>query len=248
MDERIFRKILDSDVQEAEVVRTLSPVSFTPMSISGLQIWHRSDNVELSGSNVTQWTDLSGNGRHAVPINSSTNPTYTASDASFNNKPSITFGASAQMRLEYSSISISSTAWTFIFVCKPTSNSGTDSLFDSQSGRLSCYSIHPTTSSYAYFDGAVQGVGGTVSTTTKILEFSLNSVSNIGELFVNGASTGVTDTYASKNIGGATGLGGRPNALGGSNVFDGKMAEVLVYNKILTPSERALLIGYFQYL
>jgi hypothetical protein len=107
--------------------------------------------------------------------------------------------------------------------------------------------MHPTTSSYAYFDGAVQGVGGTVSTTTKILEYSLNSVANVGELFIDGVSTGVTDTYASKNIGGAVGLGGRPNALGGTNVFDGKMAEVIIYNKILTSNERAQLLGYFDY-
>lgn len=247
MDTRIFRAILDGTVHEEYVLGTNKNALFSPSSISGLQIWHRSDSVVLSGSNVTQWNDLSGNSRHAQVINSSTSPTYNASDSSFNDNPSITFGTSAQMRFEYSGLSITSTAWTFIFVCKPNTNSGTDTLFDSQSGRLSCYSMHPTTSSYAYFDGAVQGVGGTVSTTTKILEYSLNSVANVGELFIDGVSTGVTDTYASKNIGGAVGLGGRPNALGGTNVFDGKMAEVIIYNKILTSNERAQLLGYFDY-
>lgn len=247
MDTRIFRSVLDGTVHEEFVLGTNKNALFSPASISGLQIWHRSDSVALSGSNVTQWNDLSGNGRHAQVINSSTNPTYTASDASFNNHPSITFGTSAQMRFEYSGLSINSTQWTFIFVCKPTSNSGTDTLFDAQSGRLSCYSMHSTPSSYAYFDGAVQVVGGTVNTNTKILEYSLNSVSNVGELFIDGTSTGTTDTYASKNIGGAVGLGGRPNALGGTNVFDGKMAEFILYNKILTTNERAQLIGYFDY-
>lgn len=54
--------------------------SFVPTSVGGTALWldaSDSSSVTLSGSNVTQWTDKSGNNNHATPLVSA--PTYNTS-------------------------------------------------------------------------------------------------------------------------------------------------------------------------
>lgn len=56
-----------------------------------------SDQYTASGSNLTQWTDKSGNGRHWVPDTSTTAPTVTTSNSAINNQPSLTSGAGVRL-------------------------------------------------------------------------------------------------------------------------------------------------------
>lgn len=61
--------------------------AWTPLSMPNLAAWFRDTIV---GSPVDQWTDLSGNARHALG-SGGTRPIYTASDATLNNLPSVGF-------------------------------------------------------------------------------------------------------------------------------------------------------------
>ena len=52
--------------------------SFQPSDISGLQLWLKyNEGISLSGSNVIQWNDASGNNRHASQANPANRPTKT---------------------------------------------------------------------------------------------------------------------------------------------------------------------------
>lgn len=54
--------------------------SFIPTSIPGCQLWldaSDSTSVVLSGSNVTQWNDKSGNGNNATQTTANSRPTYS---------------------------------------------------------------------------------------------------------------------------------------------------------------------------
>lgn len=249
MDINIFNNFITTRQEELPQFIRGNDSVFSWLNLSSLEIWHNPTSIQQSAGTVTQWSDVSGNGRHAQVINGATAPTHTAADADFNGYDSVTFGASTQMRLEYNALSITSTKWTFVYVLKPSSTTGTPTLFDAQSGRLVNYAFHNGSglNDYAYFDGTLKHVGGTPSTTTKIVEFSLNSVTNVGEVFVNGISIG-TSTYTSKNIGGAVGLCGRPNALGGGLPFVGKVAEVAILSDILTTEQRSQYIGSYNYI
>ncbi len=83
------------------------PGGATPLTIFGaasvLQ-WCRSDVVVVSGGNVTQWTDQSGNGRHYVP--GAAGPTYTASDASLGGLPTINFARASSQYLVAAGLSL----------------------------------------------------------------------------------------------------------------------------------------------
>lgn len=54
--------------------------SFSPASIAGLTLWLEADSgIVLNGSNVSQWTDKSGNGANASQATAGSQPVYTAS-------------------------------------------------------------------------------------------------------------------------------------------------------------------------
>lgn len=64
--------------------RLLRPraTGFNPKSISGLAAWYDASvasSITLNGSTVSQWSDLSGNGRHQVQASASLQPNYNTS-------------------------------------------------------------------------------------------------------------------------------------------------------------------------
>lgn len=64
--------------------RLLRPraTGFNPRSINGLAAWYDASvasSITLNGSTVSQWSDLSGNGRNQVQATASLQPTYNAS-------------------------------------------------------------------------------------------------------------------------------------------------------------------------
>ncbi|MFA6923650.1 MAG: hypothetical protein WC223_05290, partial [Bacteroidales bacterium] len=64
--------------------------TFNPKILSGLKLWLAADaGVVLSGSNVTQWNDLSENGNNATQSTSNKQPIFV--NSVLNNKPIIRF-------------------------------------------------------------------------------------------------------------------------------------------------------------
>lgn len=69
-------------------------MSFSPTDISGITGWYTGDSASVSGTSVTSWQDLSGNGNHATslkgtpkisdPSGSSSSDTYTVSYSASN--------------------------------------------------------------------------------------------------------------------------------------------------------------------
>lgn len=96
---------------------------FSPRSISGLQLWldgSDSGSVTLNGSNVSQWNDKSGGGRHATQGTSGSQPAY--SSASLNNRATLSFdGTSDDVA---GSLSYTLTSQTVIVVARLTAASG----------------------------------------------------------------------------------------------------------------------------
>jgi hypothetical protein len=80
--------------------RLLRPraTGFNPKSIPGLALWldgSSASSVTLNGSTVSQWNDLSGNGRHATQATAASQPTFTSNAR--NGRSALTFGGSQTM-------------------------------------------------------------------------------------------------------------------------------------------------------
>jgi hypothetical protein len=71
---------------------------WTPARLTSLRAWYRSDlGITLSGSDVTAWADQSGIGNHLTDGGvSARRPAYSASDAAFGSRPSLTFDGVAE--------------------------------------------------------------------------------------------------------------------------------------------------------
>lgn len=68
---------------------------FAQIPTSSMQLWLRADSgVILSGSQVTQWNDISGHGRNAIQATATQRPTYIASEPVLQGKPVIRFDGS----------------------------------------------------------------------------------------------------------------------------------------------------------
>ena len=67
------------------------PPSWTPYDFANITHYWRSDSgITLSGGTVTSWVDVLSS-VNAVQFAGSTAPTYNATDASYNNKPTVQF-------------------------------------------------------------------------------------------------------------------------------------------------------------
>jgi hypothetical protein len=116
-------------------VRTRLPVvfrksgarQFSPSDITGLAAWYDASNaasITLNGSTVSQWNDLSGNGRHQVQGSASLQPTYNASG--LNGKGTLT--TSGTQWTQASAFASSSSATIFL-VWKIANAAGTPFIF-----------------------------------------------------------------------------------------------------------------------
>lgn len=69
---------------------TSAPATYTVTQPSSLYAGYRADSgITLNGSNVSQWNDFTGNGRHLTQATSSRQPGYGSNSVNFANNPTV---------------------------------------------------------------------------------------------------------------------------------------------------------------
>jgi hypothetical protein len=102
--------------------RLLRPVAasgFDPRTIAGLEMYLNAkvaSSLTLNGSNVSEWRDLSGKGRHASQDTGANQPAYSAT--SWSGRPSVNFTRASSHRLLFTPFAL--TTQTAFFVIEPT--------------------------------------------------------------------------------------------------------------------------------
>lgn len=241
------------DGPTASIAQTFAPWSqvataadWSPLSLgSDLKLWLRSDlGITTVSGKVSNWADQSGNG---LSVSSTSNrPTYSASDSTINNRPSV---------------QITSATWLF---GAGTVASGTNPTvvivqkFGSTAQQCSFSVGNQSSNSFALFldlgatherdidivgSGNVEDSSSSATTSWEIWRF--NSSSSVQTLFVDGSSrsvTGATRTVSSP----AAGLVVGADTSGGGNqmVAGGAIAEIIVVDRALTAGEIASLSAY----
>ncbi len=67
-------------------------IDWSPNTVIGVSMWCRGDDVTLgTGTEVAQWNDKTGNARHFTQATSTKRPLLVATDANFNNQPTLNF-------------------------------------------------------------------------------------------------------------------------------------------------------------
>lgn len=238
----------------------LAPLSLlaqvTPSSISGLRLWLDASDVnntginEASGTTVSTWKDKSGNNNNAT--------TYPGQGAGvvysnqINGQPVVRFTRTSQYAgsvYQVSGVDIragANPAVTIFTVYKQGAQSGDQALWGNDNGgwdRFFFTSWSSNASVGANNGGASLGPtnpaatvtgAGIVGVTRLLTAVYNNAVSNGSAIYFNGQTvttftdqTNTTDAQTSFRIG----------FDGDDNCFNGDVAEVLVYNRVLTACE-----------
>lgn len=227
------------------------------INLSGLHSWYdASDYLSFTNTanGISQWNDISGNGRHAVQANSSYRPTINY--VTQNNKNVVTFNGSSQFLL--APASITSNALTFFSVYKRYSagasgtygrilslyNTGNSNDYDNTNSLI----VHTTAVSLGGVTPPLVGgyrasapiAGSTISygTSTSGASYLFSATLNGTSWSQNNSGTVVTGTTSATSLNSNSlnvGAGGPSGGV--DQYFYGWFAEHIIFTRVLSNDE-----------
>jgi hypothetical protein len=217
-------------------------------------MWLKADaGVTLSGSNVTAWADQSESGIIATPFDA--NPTYNSSD--LNGKPTITLsrvsvGDNESLSLDSSPMGASGTTAFVVNYVDPDVFPVDGEGGDANGALLGNFGSAENGSHWPYGLGGTASVYDSFATDTRKDDlglpggitnwniYSVHSQNDDYKLFCNGIQfhSDVSNVYSNTIGGNGTLYIGMQNNAGTDQIFKGKVAEIVIYNRVLTTPER----------
>lgn len=161
---------------------------WTPAKLPNLALWLRADlGITLNGSKVSAWADQSGNANNFSQANGANQPTFTASDATLGNKPSVSNATKdANITMSNSTLSLAQpwTLWSVTYTSDTTENTnvatGSNS-FAVFSGTGTTWFIHAV-------NGANRLSCGSSAGAASILLYEMNVANATTRMALNSAS------------------------------------------------------------
>jgi hypothetical protein len=224
--------------------------------LQGLSLWLKADaGVDLDGTNVLEWADQSGNGNTAYP--NDVYPVFNSSD--LNGKPTITLSDTSDNRSFYLSQNPAGPSGSTAFVVNyvdPVVFSEEGVGGDPNGALIGNLGAAADGSHWPY--GLSNSVYDSFCTDTRKDDlglpagidawniYSVHSENNNWKLFCNG------DMFAEDNSNIYSGdiaaeegpfIGMQTNA-GSAQIFKGKVAEIVVFSRVLTTAERSQVESY----
>lgn len=206
---------------------------FSPLDISNLKAWYKADaGVTLNGPTVSQWDDYSGNARHLKQTTAANQPTYLTN--TINGLPSIDFDGVNDYLLTDATLNTGD-AMTMFCVFKKESASSQGII----TGGSGAYQFLQYGS--AFYIGGAQKVNTMTTDLWYIRSGTRTTAGALAEHFSNGSSLGTTAG------------GGTEHSLfryvgtynfQAANYTDGKIAEILIYQGVLTGAQMTEIHNY----
>lgn len=221
------------------------------ISRSDMNLWLKADmGVLTSGSNVTDWIDMSNNGQSPSQATSGNRPTLVTN--AINSKPAVNFSSASNQFMQFPP-GFSSFNGTGIFmVLKPTTLANNSFPFDLGNGffnnNLSFSWSSTGAITYLVRNGGSQSsltansalTAGTYKTVSIV-----EAPGTLTSMYVNGTLvTGPTATLAIANVLRSANQLGRSNAIV-PTYMNGQIAEMIIYNRETTAFERQAIDSYF---
>jgi hypothetical protein len=235
------------------VPRSMKPNRFTPTQIPGCQLWldaADASTISLSGTNVTQWNDKSGNGRHASKTTATTNPVYMQN--ALNKRPVLANTGSSGLS---GTLAVNTLTNLFIFVvCNDTSaaefanNTGGYVLWWNEAGAWGQIQMYISQSRLDWRFGTGQSenkptfnLPSNVSTNYNIACIAKSSRTEVG--YLNGLTVG-TYTAANSAIANTSSTYVITGPASASSYATNNIAEILIYSSSLQTINRQQIEGY----
>ena len=216
---------------------------FSPDTLPGLRLWldaADATTVTLSGSNVTQWRDKSGNLRHGTPVNGLTYSTasngvvFTRASSQYLTLPDNTFPIGSSSFSIFFVFTPAATAYEIIMI---TAGARGGNLFGIRSGNAGTGTLQTFWSG----NNDLQTSNLWAVKQRNIGAF-LYQAGGVRSLWINGVQ-GVSDTPGAQTV---ITTNNRIGTLepGAFNTFDGQFHEVLVFESSLSVTERQQVEAY----
>ncbi len=215
---------------------TKPAVTFNPLSVTGCAVWYDLTHCTTGGGLVTALPDQSGNARNAT-ITGGSEPSYTATSASFNNRPVMTFPALDSKSVTAPNLGITTGARTFVIVCDV--NVDNAIIVSSVAGLLA----RGLSGAFDVGDGGTDLMGGSVAAPV-VLVWVDNGASS--KLYVSALTAVATGSSATPDLTAQTMmLGNYQSAPGSSFSQTGSTTHFLVYSGALSNSDCGYLLSGF---
>lgn len=223
------------------------PVSPRTIFGTSLELWLRADlGITLNVGNVSAWADQSGKGdvnRNCLQGTAASQPTFVASDAGLNGRPSVSFPAGGTQ------LSLVSGTWApapsqpfTVFLAAKASQTGAANQYALDSIIAGTQMAVFTTAHAQVTAFATGSLQYTTDTTVKAVSvYEFNGVVN-SKIYWN-ALTAVATGNAGPNIHTGTTIGNYAGLLAVTN-FDGTIAEVIYVSGIATLAQRTACMTY----
>lgn len=212
-----------------------------PDSIEGIVLWLDADDdttLSLSGSNVTQWDDLSGNDNHATPLTTDVRP--KSGTRTINSKNAIEFDGTDF--LETPDLELTEYTEFIVFQADNVITDGaslTTAIMGGAGGKDTRYIRR---SDLWLWEDGVQAIPSTnISTNGVYISTASHDATTLdAELRLNGESQGVVNR--AMPTGGTTPY--RIGAFSTNLWYDGVIAEIIVYDRVLSAAEKQQVEAY----
>lgn len=215
---------------------------FVPTDIAGLKLWLRADmGVTESGGAVSAWADQSGTGdtnKNVVQGTAANKPTYTASHASYGNKPAIVFDLDDQLLSAAWAVALAQPLTLFL-AGHTTTRTTNHYMFDNRTDPSQCALYDSTAGSGVTIYAGAAIAAAVASTDPKITCCVFNGASST--ILVNQKTAQATGNAGANGLTG-TSIGNY--AAGGSFGNNGPVAEVIVYSGALSASDIDRVMDY----
>ncbi len=228
---------------------------FQPTDITGCSLWLDAadpSTLTLSGSNVTQWNDKSGNARNATVTSQANSPTYDSTNKTVQfraaSSQSLTIAQSFGTSLVNNTFSIfvvgtrRTTGFDYFLATSATNNGeGPNAGFNGDAMNMDIYGILINGGSY-YFTASIPAFAG-ASEPTRIYGYNINSTNY--ELVMNGSILATLNNSSSRVTASTNPQLGSRYAPGGSKAYhNNDVSEMVVFVPALSSSQRQQVESY----
>ena len=221
---------------DRRIIRFGGSSPFSPKSISGLYLWLRADLGITIATGVSSWADQSGNGdanRTVTQGTGAAQPVYTASDAGFDSKPTVSSTGTQWLASGAPSASLAQPST--IYVCGTMIGGRIIDGSTVVAGRQGILDV-PNWGIYA---GTVTVTSATIGTTKCVASAVFNGASSA--LYLNDSSSSTTSGNPGSDSLARIGVLGTHDGLG-LNVA--KVAEIVCYSGAHDQSTRLRIMSY----
>lgn len=215
--------------------------AFLPSNLAGLAAWYRADLLltQVAGK-VSGWGDSSGSGdanRNLIQLAPALQPSYTASDAAYNNHPSVTFVSAAAQTLQPTGRWSAALAQPFslYIVGNSDGSPAPQNLTGEPGGRVQVVDNNGGAGVNLYA-GAFLNAGLENTAAPRIVAANFNgATSKVYQSALTAAATGPTGAY------GCSRVAISDTAVAGLN---GKIVEAIYYSRTLSAAEHQRVMTY----